>query len=359
MSQPIEAGVANVVRDLADHQSSLGHEVAVACPDGGHLARELRSREITHLPWEATRNPGPGVLRESSALRRLVGQFAPDLVHLHSTKAGLAGRLALRGRVPTMFEPHAWGDWAASEPVATAIRVWEKIGARWTDLTICLSEAEAAHAVRLGIHRTITIPNGVDTSRFAPRDRARARRELGVDDGARVTLCVGRLAHQKGQDLLLRSWSATATDPGALLVLVGGGPDEQALRALAREIGESRVRFVTDCDDPRDWYAAADVVVAPSRWEGAALVPLEAMAMGRPVVGFDVGGLATTIGPNGAAIEPGDVNGLENALAKIDRGDARLPGASAITAYVSERHSARVAFDQITAAAARLVEEKA
>lgn len=349
--------MANVVRDLADHQSRDGLQVAVACPGDSYLARELALRQITHLPWAASRNPGPAVVREASDLARLVRDYEPDVVHLHSTKAGLAGRLALRGRVRTVFEPHAWGDWAASEPVATAIRLWERVGRRWTDLTVCLSDAERAHAERLGVARTITVPNGVDTERFVPRDKGRARRALGLDESHHVSLCVGRLARQKGQDVLIHAWrSAFSQNQAARLVLVGSGPDEHTLRASVSEVGENRVIVVKDCEDPRDWYAAADVVVAPSRWEGAALVPLEALAMGRPVVGFDVGGLAATIGANGTALVPGDVEGLTASLSRLSRGESCFPDEDVIRRHVSDHHSARRAFERITAATTELME---
>lgn len=357
VSQPVEAGVANVVRDLAHHQAEAGLEVAVACPGGSYLSRELEFRRIPHRPWAAARNPGPAVLREAFDLARVVREVDPDVVHLHSTKAGLAGRLALRGRVRTVFEPHAWGDWAAAEPVASAIRTWERGARRWTDLTICLSDAERSHAERLGVVRAITVPNGVDTERFAPRDKGRARAAVGLGASDHVSLCVGRLARQKGQDLLVQAWQAAfARNPAARLVLVGAGPDEADLRALARDRGEGQIVFVTGCEDPRDWYAAADVVVAPSRWEGAALVPLEAMSMGRPVVGFDVGGLAATIGRNGTALAPGDVEGLTTTLARVGRGEIRFPEQSAIRAHVTDHHSARRAFERITVATTRLLE---
>ena len=88
-------------------------------------------------------------------------------------------------------------------------------------------------------------------------------------------------------------------------MLVGDGPERAALEAL----DAPNVRFV-GAQDPTDFYAAADVVALPSRWEGGPLVPLEAMAMGRPVVAFDVQGVATALGDTGTVVAPGDVRGL-------------------------------------------------
>ncbi|WP_420713241.1 glycosyltransferase family 4 protein, partial [Streptomyces sp. Tu 6176] len=104
---------------------------------------------------------------------------------------------------------------------------------------------------------------------------------------APLVVCVGRLCRQKGQDVLLRAWGPVAERvPGARLVLVGDGPDHDRLRDLA----PPSVAFTGAVADPLPWYRAADVVVLPSRWEGMALAPLEAMACARPVVAADVGG---------------------------------------------------------------------
>jgi glycosyltransferase involved in cell wall biosynthesis len=151
----------------------------------------------------------------------------------------------------------------------------------------------------------------VDVHRFVPQERDAARRRLGLDD-APLALCMGRLALQKGQDTLLRAWPlVTSQVPDAQLALVGDGPERDALAELAVPgatlHGPSR--------SPEDWYAAADVVVVPSRWEGMALVPLEAMASERPVVGFDVAGLAESIGDAGAVVPRGDVRGLAREVA--------------------------------------------
>ena len=77
-------------------------------------------------------NLGWGACLEARALAGLIGSLAPDLVHLHSSKAGLAGRLALRGRRTTVFQPHAWSFEAVHGAVRAAGIAWERLAARWT-----------------------------------------------------------------------------------------------------------------------------------------------------------------------------------------------------------------------------------
>ncbi|WP_395570763.1 glycosyltransferase [Streptomyces sp. BK79] len=340
VTQPVDGGVARVVADLTRAQLAAGLRVAVACPDGD-LAAGLRSLGADVRHWPATRSPGPALVAEVRRLARVIDDVRPDLVHAHSAKAGLAGRLAVRGRVPTVFQPHAWSFEAVGGAAAVLALGWERYAARWAARTVCVSEAERLRGVRAGIRgRWTVIPNGVDPGVFrtsAPMDAAGpagARPPApGAGPRAPLVVCVGRLCRQKGQDVLLDAWgSVLARVPGARLVLVGDGPERARLTARAGAYGflggagehgrrpgrpapdpvraglpgegvrpaagaPASVLFAGAVADAAAWYRAADLVVLPSRWEGMALAPLEAMACGRPVVVTDVDGTRECLPP--------------------------------------------------------------
>ncbi|MFI6099330.1 glycosyltransferase [Lentzea sp. NPDC051213] len=308
VTQPVTAGVARVVLDLALAQRDAGWDIAVACPEGW-LPDQLRTEGIEVRPWRATRSPGPGSLLETVRLRALVRDA--DLVHLHSSKAGLAGRLATRGRTPTIFQPHLWSFQVADGPLARLSKGWEAMASRWTHQLVCVSDDELAAGRAAGVSAPAEVVcNGVDTMRLLPVDRTKARQRLGLDDRP-TAVCVGRLAPQKGQDLLLAAWPAVLAEvPDARLVLVGDGP----MRTVWSCDHESVVWW-GHSDAVADFYSAADVVVLPSRAEGMALVPLEAMACGRSVVAFDVAGVRQSVGDAGAVVAGGDVTALARALA--------------------------------------------
>ncbi|MHC5909354.1 glycosyltransferase, partial [Streptomyces sp. S6] len=196
--------------------------------------------------------------------------------------------LAVRGRVPTVFQPHAWSFEAVDGPMASLALNWERFGARWAHRLVCVSEGERATGERAGITGPYqVIPNGIDTGRFHPAP-------VDTDPAAPLVVCVGRLCRQKGQDLLLTAWETVVREvPGARLVLVGDGPDRARLAARAPE----SVTFTGAVEDTVPWYQAADLVVLPSRWEGMALAPLEAMACGRPVVLAEVDGARESLPP--------------------------------------------------------------
>lgn len=314
VAQPTTEGVARCVVDLVASQAAAGFRVTVVCPSDGSLAREAIAAGAEHVAWRAGRAPGLSVLREAVALWRILKAQQPDLVHVHSAKAGLVGRLALRGAVPTVFQPHAWSFLAVLGPVRSVAVLWERWAVRWTARIVCVSEAERLQAEAAGVNlssKVRVVHNGVDAVHFAPRERTAARRRLGLPD-VPLAVCVGRLSDQKGQDRLVRAWPTVRDQlPNAQLVLVGEGPARDQLMAAAAQ----GVLLVGNRCDPRDWYAAADVVVVPSRWEGMALVPLEAAASGRSVVITDVAGAREVVPPPaGEVVAAEDVEALTRAV---------------------------------------------
>jgi glycosyltransferase involved in cell wall biosynthesis len=304
VSQPADGGVAVVVADLVRSQVARGHDVAVACSPEGDLAGAVEATGAQLVPWAATRQPGLRTLSEARSLSRIVGAEDPDLVHLHSSKAGLAGRLALRGRLPTIFQPHGWSFEAVGGPLRVAATQWERRATRWTAAIACVSEGERQRGKDMGIRAAFrVVSNGVDLGSFAvagPDERAIARARLGLGEGP-LAVCVGRLCEAKGQDILVRSWPKVRGQvDGARLLLVGDGPDDSELRRAAGP----GVELVGARRDVRDWLVVADVVVAPSRWDGLSLVLLEALACGRSIVATNVPGAREALGAEAGAIVP-------------------------------------------------------
>ncbi|MEV6074604.1 glycosyltransferase [Streptomyces sp. NPDC052069] len=318
--QPVDGGVARVVTDLVKEQARAGLRPVVACPPVGPLADRAAAAGAVVHSWPAVRAPGPRLAGEVAAARRLIRECRPHVLHAHSAKAGLAGRIAARGRVPTVFQPHAWSFEAVGGRTAELALKWERFGARWADHILCVSESELRTGQEAGITaRWSVIHNGIDLAHFRPGDRtdrrtARAALPLldGVEAEAPLVVCVGRLSRQKGQDVLLRAWRRMRVE-GARLVLVGDGPDLDSLRAAAPD----GVLFTGASQDVRPWIHAADVLVLPSRWEGMALAPLEAMACGRPVVMSDVNGARESLPPGHEGhciVPPEDPAALASAL---------------------------------------------
>jgi len=194
--------------------------------------------------------------------------------------------------------------------------------------------------------RIARIPNPVDVNAWRPGDRTAARERLSISSSARVVVWHGRLhAWKKGLDVLLDAWpQVTARVEDARLILVGDGPDRTSVAERARETpGVVLVdRLLHDVDRLRDHLSAGDVYAFPSRHEGFAVAPIEAMATGLPIVAADVGGIAETLPDGelsgGIVVPREDRAALAEGLTRLllDPDQARLLGARARERAVGE-----------------------
>ncbi|HEX6257196.1 MAG TPA: glycosyltransferase [Euzebyales bacterium] len=318
VSQPVEYGVAVCVRQQVEAAVAAGHDVVVACPDSdqGPLAEWVRATGASHVALQLDRRPAPRDVRAVATLRRLA--VDRDVVHLHSSKAGAVGRAAIaslpkRRRPAVVFTPHSW-SWQVGGRLAGLYRLVERGLSDRCEAIVAVSEHEAAHGrAVLGArtdHMTV-VPNGVDRDHFCPDGPVAPR-----DPTAPLIVCVGRLSRQKGQDVAIRAL-ARLRAPDARLRLVG---DEQPvgeaahLRSLARSLGVTdRIEWHGKAADTAPQLRAADIVIAPSRWEGMSLVLLEAMACGAAIVATDVFG-SDAVGDGGMIVPRGDVDALACAI---------------------------------------------
>jgi glycosyltransferase involved in cell wall biosynthesis len=250
----------------------------------------------------------------------------PEVVHTHSSKAGVLGRLASlsSGVGRRVHTPHTFAFLFGAMfggASRTLFRLIEAQLAGATDRFVAVSEDEAGTIERSGLagaDKLRVVPNGVDPRRWAEAEPADLA-ALGIPPGARVAVVAGLLNVAKGQDLAIEALARTRLDDLHLLVL-GHGETEGELRALAERLGVARrTLFLGWRDDVPRFVAAADFVVVPSRWEAMPYVVLEAMAAGKPVVASAVDGARGVIaGEECGALAPvGDVDGLAAAMLRI------------------------------------------
>ena len=334
-------GVLTLLRHFVAEQAAAGHEVHVLGPEELFAGAEPLDGRVTPHHWTVRRGNPLTLARAVRQLRRLVAELEPDVVHLHSFFAGMLGRLpgglsGLAG-VPVVYQPHAWSDRLSPRASAAAlVRAIERRGSRRTTLLVANCTDELLRGQEFGV-RTPGRPIGVtvDLELFRPptdEERSRARATLGLD-GRRVALVLGRLARQKGQDLLLPEWERSRPDD-TVLALVGPGDLDFVIGPAGREWGRS-VIAPGGTDDVRPWLWAADVLVLSSRYETVALVVAEAMATGLPVVATAVDGVREVLlegeEPAAGAVVPlDDMAGLVRELTRrLDDPDLRRAEAAA------------------------------
>jgi len=193
--------------------------------------------------------------------------------------------------------PRQFTDYLLKYGVHPANAVLDAVAGRMADHVIAISDR--AYDRLTGVYgfdedKVTMVPPGVDTNRFAPREEVHP----AVDPDRHTVLTVGRLGSRKGVGLAVESFAQLDLD--AELLVVGTGRREEHLRDLAAECGvEDSVRFLGHVPDEElpTLHSSVDVFILTSRYEGFGLVLLEAMACETPVIGADVGGVSTVVGP--------------------------------------------------------------
>jgi glycosyltransferase involved in cell wall biosynthesis len=315
-------GAQRHVFDLATKIDPTRFRVTVACSPDGPLVQRLSEagvavRSLTMLrreisPWHD--------LMAVRALTDLVRETEADLVHAHSSKAGILGRLAARrAKVPAFFTAHGFAFAGSRTPMAFRILYlisewWA--GRRWTDrlITVSASDRRLALAWRIAKpERVALVYNGINHHRFAavPPPTAGPIPVIGV---------LTRLVPGKGLDDLLQAAQLLLTTGPYRFVIGGDGPLLERLKLRAQSLGiAEQVEFLGFVTDEVAFLRQIDVYVLPSYKEGLPYGVLEAIAAGRPVVATAVGGLpeVVTDGVNGRLVVPGNVSALANALREV------------------------------------------
>ena len=302
-------------------------------PGEGDLLDEARAAgcDVRVLP-ELGRDVRPGRdARALAALRALVRERRPAVVHTHTAKAGVLGRLAAAAGDPPPARVHTFHGHVLSGyfgPLRSALwRAVERHLARRTDALVAVS-AEVRDELLLR-HRVgrpeqyHVLPPGIDAERVRPDAAAGAalRRSLGLAPDAVLVGYVGRLAGVKDVGTLIAAFArARRTCPWLALLVVGDGPEASELR---RGLTSPAVHWRPPQRTLHDVYAALDLLALPSRAEGCPQVVVEALAAGVPVLASAVGGVPGLVREDvdGRLVPPGDVAALAAALVELGRDD--------------------------------------
>lgn len=307
--------------------------VALACADEGILLEEARS--IPSCTVVGIRNlrrevRPPADVRALGELRRAISAIQPDIVHTHSSKAGVLGRLAARleGVPHVVHSIHGFGFGAHQvAPVRAVFLAAERLAARWTEAFIAVSRRNAADGVVLGLfdpQQVRVIRSGIDLAAFRhPSGGAAVRRELGIPEQAPVVVQVSCFKPQKAPERFVRAAAlVSALCPEAHFLLVGDGVLRPQLERLRGELGLlGRLHLPGWRRDVPSVLAAASVATLTSRFEGLPRVAVEALAAGVPVVAMAVEGVEEVVrdGVDGFVVREGDVAALADRVTLLLR----------------------------------------
>jgi glycosyltransferase involved in cell wall biosynthesis len=296
------AGTLEVVQSLAAQQAAAGHSVALAYADQPRTPRTLADTAgVDLVPLRWARRSAASQLATGRALRRLVRERRPDLVHLHSSFAGAIGALALPRDVPLVYTPHgfAFARSGAGRVTAAAVRAVDALVVRRCAVVGAVSEAEARLA-RDGLRapRVATVRNGIPVLDDGVTERP-------LERSAPSVVAAGRIMEQRRPAATARVLSQLA--PVARVAWIGGGDSDHAARPL-HEAGIPITGWLSR-SEALQRLGEATVYLHWSAWDGQSLAVLEAIARDVVVIASDIPANREIVGERqvradeGAAVE--------------------------------------------------------
>ncbi len=319
-------------------------EMHLATGTEGPLTQRARALGAhVHILPRLQRSVNPVVdLEAVRECARLIRRIKPDIVHAHSSKAGVVTRLAgRRTGVPVVFTAHGWGFSPGTPPARRAL-AWAveafvaPLGAR----IICVSESDR----RLALSRRVGTSEKLVTIRYGiPPESEQARPATSPPR----LIMVARFNEQKDQTTLLQALSLLERDGTQRdfhVDLVGSGPDFDRLQTLARELElGSRVSFLGDRHDVPQLLVASQVFILSTHYEGLPISIMEAMRAGLPVIATDVSGIKEEVehGENGLLTPHRDASALARALDTLIQDAPRREGMGKAARQKFEREFTR------------------
>ena len=316
---------------LPEYRTTLVTGPAIG-PEGDLIRRARRNRvDLLILPSLRRQiNPWRDLVSFWQLYRLFRGE-RPDVVHTHSSKAGILGRAAARlAGVPVIVHTiHGMSFHRNQCLTLNAMYVLlERMAARWTHALISVADAmtEQSLAARVAPpEKFTTIRSGMEVEAFLADNGGReaARAELGIGADEFVIGKIARLFELKGHEDVLRAAPAVLRRfPSVRFLFVGDGVLKSRLQALAAELGiGDRVTFagLVEPDRIPAMIKAMDLIVHASLREGLARVLPEALISGRPVVSYDIDGAREVVvnGETGFLVPPRSIEGLAQAMTRV------------------------------------------
>jgi glycosyltransferase involved in cell wall biosynthesis len=326
--------LALVLRAQLLAYKQAGWRVVGASAPGPYVAR-LEESNIEHVPLQhATRTMALRTdLLALTELVKLFRQMSPSVVHTHTPKAGIYGRVAARvAGVPAIVNT-VHGLYATPEdplPKRAAVYTVERLAAFCSDAELVLNPEDADVLYRLGVpRRKVTVlGSGIDLNRFDPSkvaadERRTLRQEMGAAEGDVVVGVVGRLVWEKGyREVFEAARRLRSEAPSVRVVCVGPEEPDKPDRVGPGDLEEAQrngVRWLGPRSDLHHLYAAFDLFVLASYREGFPLSLMEASAMALPVVATDIRGCRQVVddGRTGLIVPPRDSAALAEAISSL------------------------------------------
>lgn len=316
-------GAQRVCYDLATNLNKDKFLVEVACKPGGILVKKLKEKDIKvyEIPSFRREILPLSDFKTLISLYRLMKKRKYDIVHCHSTKAGILGRIAakLAGVRKIYFTAHSWGFYNLEEyGWARRLLIFlEKIAAKCSTKIICVSKNTKQEGLKRKIAKEdkfLVIRNGISFEVNSNKEKAREKLKIGKEDI--IFGMIGRFAYPKDPVFFIKVASKIVKNyPQAKFILIGGGPLFEKCQDFVKENKLENNTFLLgekNPEDTRELLSGFDVFVLISKFEGLPLTIIEAMSAGLPIIASNVGGIKELVkqGENGFLVKSDNLNEL-------------------------------------------------
>lgn len=335
------------ILNLSDQLRRRGHDVTIACRPGRWVEERAQQMNLPTVPISIMRQQD---WQDFGKLRQVLREKKIDVMHVHwSLDMIVPGFAALREGIPVrVLSRHM--------PYPFKTRLGSLLYSRLFTRMITVSHSVRDTLVGCGVpsSKVEVIHHGTDVETFAQTTQSvkAARAALGITEDRVAVGIVGRIAPEKGHQVLLQAAQTLGDRYPVQFVVVGNGPDEVQMRESVQRMGlADRVLFTGFRDDVNNAMNALDIVTVPSTWsEPCSAVVQQAMALSKPVIGTSVGGTPEMVreGQTGLLVPPADAAALADAIARLS-GDAYLRRQMGVAGreIVESQFSLRVMTDKI------------
>jgi glycosyltransferase involved in cell wall biosynthesis len=322
---PYISGVVRSIQTFTDELTNLGHEVFIFAPNYKNCKKETGVFRFNSIPSPTNRN-FTLAFPYSPKFRPTIQRLNLDLIHVHSPflLGRLGARYARKLNIPLVFTFHTLYDqYIHYVPFASSFtkELAQKISRDFCnqcDLVIVPTHVIGDYLYKIGVRTSINkIPTGININAFQGSDPAWLRKRFNINPADQVLLFVGRLGQEKNIKFLMKSFFLIHQNiSNSILVLVGGGPDEEELKNYANDLGiGQQVIFTGPLPHQQvvNCYAGANMFVFSSLTETQGIVITEAKAAGLPVVAVGANGVSEMLehGVDGYLSEPEPVQFAE------------------------------------------------
>lgn len=259
------------------------------------------------------------------ALRRIIRKYKPEILYLHSSKAGAIGRIADIGyKNVSIYNAHGWAfNMECSKKKKKLYVFIEKLLAIFCTQIIAISQYEYNSALLNRIcnpHKIHLILNGIDFDELES-DIEISKKELNIPEDSFIVGMIGRISKQKAPDIFLRcAQLVKRAIPNAFFIIVGGGDEQENIQMLIQDLGLADCVVLTGwVDNPLSYLRLFDIAMLLSRWEGFGLVLPEYINAAKPIVATNVDAIPEIIhdGETGILVDRDDYVAAANAVVML------------------------------------------